>query len=71
VSNAPAATDIAFTPASTRRYYTLRRREDLTAGGWSNVVGEVSVPGAGGGQTMQDTNAAARAFYSVEVTVEP
>jgi len=49
----------------------LTRREDLTAGGWSNVVGQVSMPGAGGGQTMQDTNAAARAFYRVEVTVEP
>ncbi len=71
VTNADEETDIAFTPASTRRYYTLRRREDLTAGGWSNVVGQVSVPGAGGGQTMQDTNAAARAFYSVKVTVEP
>jgi len=71
VSNAAAETDVAFTPASTRRYYTLTRREDLTAGGWSNVVGQVSEPGAGGSQTMQDTNAAARAFYTVKVTVEP
>ena len=71
VSNAAAEADIAFTPASTRRYYTLRRREDMTAGGWSNVVGQVSVPGAGGSQTMQDTNTATRAFYRVKVTVEP
>jgi hypothetical protein len=35
------------------------------------VVGQVSVPGAGGNQTMQDTNAATRAFYSVKVTVTP
>jgi len=49
----------------------LTRREDLTAGGWSNVVGQVSMPGAGGGQTMQDTNAAARAFYTVGVEVTP
>ena len=71
VSNAPAAKLVAFAPASTRRYYTLTRREDLTAGGWSNVVGQASVPGAGGSQTMQDTNAAARSFYSVNVTVTP
>ena len=71
VSNAAAEADIAFTPASTRRYYTLRRREDMTAGGWSNVVGQVSVLGAGGSQTMQDTNTATRAFYRVKVTVEP
>jgi hypothetical protein len=71
VSNAAAERDIAFTPASTRRYYTLSRREDLTAGGWSNVVGQVGVPGGGGSRTMQDTNAAARAFYRVNVTVEP
>lgn len=71
VSNAPAGTDVRFMPASTRRYYTLRWSDELTAGGWSNVVGQISVPGTGGNQTMQDTNAAARTFYSVEVTVGP
>jgi len=72
VSNAPAGTDVAFTPASTRRYYTLTRREDLTQGGWSNVVGEVSVQyGTAGEKTIQDTTASARAFYTVKVTVEP
>jgi len=70
-SNAPPAKVVAFTPASTRRYYTLKRREELTAGGWGNVVGQVSVPGIGGDQTMQDTNTAARAFYTVQVSVEP
>lgn len=72
ISNTPAETDVAFTPASTRRSYTLTRREDLTQGGWSNVVGEVDVQyGTGGAKTMQDTNVAAQAFYTVEVTVEP
>ncbi len=61
ISNAPAGRDVAFTPASTRRYYTLTRREDLTAGGWSNVVGQVAVSyGTAGEKTLQDTNAAAR-----------
>ena len=71
VSNAPSAKAVVFTPASTRRYYTLTRREDLTAGGWSNVLGQVGIQGVGGQQAMQDTNAAARAFYSVKVTVTP
>ena len=72
VSNAPAATDIAFTPASTRRYYTLTWRENLTQGGWSNVAGEIDVQyGTAGEKTMQDTNLTTKAFYSVEVTVSP
>ena len=72
VSNAPAASVVAFTPASTRRYYTLARRENLQTGGWSNVAGQVGVQyGTGGKKTMQDTNAAPRAFYRVNVTVCP
>ena len=72
ITDAPAAKDVAFTPASTRRYYTLTRREDLITGGWSNVVGQVAVPyGTAGEKTMQDTNTADRAFYRVNVTVTP
>ncbi len=72
VSNAATETEIAFTPTSTRRYYTLTRRADLSSGSWSNVVGEVAVQyGSGGEKTMQDTNTTARAFYRVDVTVEP
>jgi hypothetical protein len=70
ISNTPAGTDAAFLPTSPRRHYTLTRRENLTAGGWSNVVGQVSVAGTGGRQTMQDTNTAARAFYRVEVKLK-
>jgi hypothetical protein len=71
ISNAPAAKVVAFTPGSTRRYYTLVRTDELSAVTWDSVVGQVAVPGIGGGQTMQDTNTAARAFYRVKVTVEP
>ena len=72
VSNAASATEVAFTPASTRRYYTLTWREALTQGGWSNVVGEIDVQyGTGGEKTMQGPNTAGQAFYTVEVTVEP
>lgn len=72
ISNTPTASEILFTPASTRRYYTLVRRNNLMQGGWSNVVGQVSVQyGSAGEMMLQDTNAAACIFYSVEATVEP
>ena len=71
ISNESGETDVAFAPASTRRYYTLTRREDLTAGGWSNVVGQIVVPGTGGDQTLTDEEAASAMFYSVEVQVTP
>jgi hypothetical protein len=71
VNYAPAAKLVAFTPASTRRYYTLAWRDDLTAGGWSNVAGQIAVSyGTPGEKTMQDTNTAMRAFFSVKVSVE-
>ena len=72
VSNASAAVDVAFTPASTRRYYTLTRREDLTEGGWSNVAGQVDISyGTGGEKTMQHSTTAAQMFYRVKVEVTP
>ncbi|MFC1498838.1 hypothetical protein ACFLS1_10275 [Verrucomicrobiota bacterium] len=72
LSNSPAGTQVSFMPASTRRYYTLMRREDLTTGGWSNVVGEVNIQyGTGGAKTMQDTNTATLMFYRVQVSVSP
>lgn len=69
VSNAPSGTEVAFNPTSTRRDYTLKRRESLGEGNWSNVVGQVGVPGVGGGGALQDPNGAVRVFYRVEVTV--
>jgi len=71
-SNTPTAKVVVFTPASTRRYYTLTRREDLTAGGWSNVTEQVSVQySTGGEKSMQHTNTAARMFYTVRVSPTP
>lgn len=72
IATAPAGTDVAFSPASTRRYYTLTRREGLMAGSWSPVPGEVAVQyGTDGEKTMQDTNTTESMFYSVEVKVTP
>ncbi len=71
VSNAAGATDVMFEPASTRRYYTLTRRDVLTDGAWSNVAGHIAVKGMGGEQVMRDTNTAAKAFYRVKVIVSP
>jgi hypothetical protein len=46
ISNGVGEVALAFTPASLRRYYTLRRRDDLAAGNWSNIIGQIDVPGA-------------------------
>ncbi len=62
---------VAFTPASTRRFYTLTRRESLTGGDWSSVVGQISIPGAGGEHTLTDEAPAVTMFYGVTVAVDP
>lgn len=63
--------DIAFTPASVRRYYTLVRREALTDGDWLPVDGQADVPGDGGAQVLADEEPATKMFYSVSVSVNP
>lgn len=63
--------DVAFTPASTRRYYTLTRREELTDGYWLAVDGQADVPGDGGEQTLTDEEPATTMFYRVRVMVTP
>jgi hypothetical protein len=70
ISNAPPATQVAFTPASPGRSYTLLRRA-LHTNGWSDVAGQAGVPGTGGEHMLHDTNTWARMFYTVEVTVTP
>ena len=63
--------DVAFTPASTRRYYTLTRRGALTDGDWLHVDGQADVPGEGNEQTLTDEEPATKMFYGVTVTVNP
>lgn len=71
IAQADGETDVTFTPASTRRFYTLTRRESLTEGDWSSVVGQISIPGAGGEHTLTDEAPAVTMFYGVTVTVDP
>ncbi len=71
ISNAVGEAEVAFTPASTRRYYTLRRRDDLTTGNWRDVAGQINIPGTGGDQSMEDGEPAAAMFYRVHVKVSP
>ena len=71
ISNAVGEAEVAFAPASTRRYYTLRRRADLTTGSWSNVVGQINIPGTAGEQSMTDGEPASAMFYHVNVRVAP
>ena len=62
---------VAFTPASTRRYYTLTRRESLADGDWGSVVGQIGIPGEGGEQALRDEAVTGAMFYRVNVSVTP
>ena len=55
--------------SSSNRLYTLRSATNLTAGGWSDVLGQVDVPGTGGLHCLTDTDAAPAKFYRVVVRV--
>jgi hypothetical protein len=69
ISNLPP-TIVTFT-SSTRRYYTLQRRDNLQTGAWTNVVTQADIPGAAGLTSLQDTTATPQQFYRVEVKVTP
>ena len=69
ISNLPPAT-VTFR-SSTRRYYTLLRRDDMQTGGWTNVLNQTDIPGGDDLTTLQDANATTQQFYKVEVKVTP
>lgn len=57
--------------SSARRFYTLSGCTDLVAGAWSAVAGLAGIRGAGGPDSMTDTNEPPRAFYRLEVKMAP
>ena len=57
--------------SSSRRYYTLQRRDNLLSGVWANVPSQTAVQGAGGPDSLQDTTVSTQQFYRIEVQVEP
>lgn len=65
ITNTPPAR-IVFS-GSVQRVYTLQFNPDLRTGTWSTVAGQVAVPGAGAGSTLQDAAAATGGFYRVQV----
>ncbi|TFH13519.1 MAG: hypothetical protein E4H02_11685 [Lentisphaerales bacterium] len=67
ISNMPS-TRVYF-PSSSRRFYTLQRRDDLQVGNWSNVVTQTGVQGSGGSDSLQDTGGAEAQFYRVKVSL--
>jgi hypothetical protein len=76
ISVTGATSDVMFWPVSTRRDYTLWYTEDLPGGGWSEVPGQVDIPGApgsGGEQMLEDAGAGSVGVrhYTVEVKVSP
>jgi hypothetical protein len=58
-------------PSSSSRYYTLQRRQDLLTGSWTNVTGQTGIQGAGGLDSLHETEDAEQQFYRVEVRLSP
>ena len=71
VTNTLTSATVAFAPSSTHRFYTLVTCSDLVAGTWSNVTGQVNVPGTGGAQNMTDMMALPQVYYKVQAVVAP
>ncbi len=73
ISIAPSGeAEVVFTPASTRRYYTLNKTDDLTdPDAWGDVAGQINIPGTGAEQTLRDAEAGTRAFYRIRGEVKP
>ena len=67
ISNVPPVT--VYFPSSSNRRYTLSYATNLeSAVAWSNVAGQVDVPGNGALRSLVDTDSApAQKFYRVEV----
>lgn len=58
---------VTFTPASSRRYYTLMRSTNLAASSWTTVPSQSRVAGVGSAQTLTDTNASPSTHFSIRV----
>lgn len=72
MSTSKTGVTVVFSPASPRRYYTVKRCKDLTLGEWSSVAEEDPVHYATGGEkSVHDTNTAEQVFYSVDVQITP
>ena len=71
ISNLPPTLYFVSFPSSSRRYYTLQSRDDLRVGNWTNVTAQIDIPGAGGLDSLMDTNVATQQFYRVGVKVSP
>jgi hypothetical protein len=54
---------------STNRLYSLYYTTNLSAPNWHFVVGQETVQGSGGSQSVKDTNSSSIRFYRLEVTM--
>lgn len=66
LSNVPPWT-VWFEASSTNRRYTLEFNTYLAERSWTNVPGQLEVPGTGGIQTLYDTDSDLLRFYRVGV----
>ena len=60
---------VTFTPASSRRFYTLMRSTVLEpSGSWASVPAQSRVPGSSDAwQTLSDTNPSPNTFFAIQV----
>jgi hypothetical protein len=71
ISNLPPVA-VSFLSSSNRQYtlsYSTNLAGDATGTPWTNVAGQMDVPGNGGTQTLADTNAGPTRFYRVGASI--
>ncbi len=56
-----------FFITSTSRVYSLEYNERVVAPGWSNVAGQVDIPGSGGLDSLTDPDADSERYYRIRV----
>ena len=67
-SNVPPSVVVTFSSRPTRHYTLRKRTGSLIDGAWSNVTGQVNIPGVGPEDILSDTNPPAMGFYQIGVS---
>lgn len=62
----PSGVVIRF-PSASGRLYSLQSASSVSTSGWTNVTGQVDLPGSGGTDTVSHTTSDARVFYRLSV----
>ena len=71
ISNTLPVVEVAFSPASDRRYYTLELRESLVSGNWTNSADHYRIQGNGSVYMMDDNCYATQQYYRIRADLTP